>query len=70
MSVAVESMPAGLQPSAPRQLFATADPLMAEPFGVSADAQRFLFVRSGGSERVSVLLNWAAQAPDLERGRR
>jgi hypothetical protein len=29
-----------------------------------------LILRSGGSARVSVVLNWAAQVPDLARGRR
>jgi Tol biopolymer transport system component len=70
MSVATARTAAGLQPSVPRQLFAIADPLIAEPFGVAADAQRFVFLRSGGSARVSVVLNWAAQVPDLARGRR
>jgi serine/threonine-protein kinase len=57
----------GLQPLPPRRLFALDSTSLAGSFGVSSDAKRFLFIESG-DDRLSVVLNWAADAERLVRG--
>jgi Tol biopolymer transport system component len=52
----------GLEPSAPQQLFSITDPRILAPFGIASDGQRFIFVRSTGVDRVSLLPNWSAHA--------
>jgi Tol biopolymer transport system component len=59
-AVRLVKSPSGFEPSAPQQLFSITDPRILAPFGIASDGQRFIFVRSTGVDRVSVLLNWSA----------
>nr|MBA2260261.1 PD40 domain-containing protein [Acidobacteriota bacterium] len=60
MSVRLTEKAGQLEPSPPQRLFSIADPAMGLSFIVAPDAQRFLFARATGSDRVSVILNWAS----------
>lgn len=68
MAVTLSRTPTGLQPSTERRLFSLAHASVGGAFGVSADGNRFVFVRSS-AERLSVVLNWSPQAGDDQRGR-
>jgi serine/threonine protein kinase/Tol biopolymer transport system component len=59
-SVKLAKSGSGLEPSAPQELFSITDPRVLAPFAISADGQRFIFVRSSGNDRVSVVLDWSA----------
>ncbi|MEO6212358.1 MAG: protein kinase [Vicinamibacterales bacterium] len=59
MSVRLSEKDGTLEPSVPQRLFQILDPALNLSFVVAPDAQRFLFARATGSDRVSVILNWA-----------
>ena len=66
-TVSATSAASGVELSAPQQLFPISDPQLLNSFAISPDGQRFLFVRSAGNDRVSVILNWAAHLDELAR---
>jgi len=54
--------PAGIESANATQLFAFgADATMSTSYAVTRDGQHFLFTRSTGADRISVILNWASQ---------
>ncbi|CAN5855601.1 hypothetical protein BH24ACI5_BH24ACI5_14170 [soil metagenome] len=63
MSVRLQEKEGRLEPSTPARLFTLSDPALSTSFVVAADGQRFLFARATGSDRVSVILNWAQLVP-------
>jgi eukaryotic-like serine/threonine-protein kinase len=67
VSVKLAKTAAGFDLSAPQQLFPISDPQLLNSFAISPDGNRFLFVRSAGNDRVSVILNWAAHLDELAR---
>jgi Tol biopolymer transport system component len=64
-SVKLTRTGSGLQPSAPQQLFLVSDPRLLNAYAVSRDGQRFHFVRSGGNDGVSVVLNWPSYLDEM-----
>ena len=61
-SVKLTKTARGLEPSPPQQLFQFSDPRVLPHYAIAADGQRFIFLRSTGVDRVSVVLNWTALA--------
>jgi serine/threonine protein kinase len=68
-SVKLAKTPSGVELSAPQQLFSISDPQILNSYAISPDGQRFVFIRSAGSDRVSVILNWAAHLREAARSR-
>ena len=60
MSVRLTEKADQLQPGPPQRLFSIVDPAVSQTFVPALDSQRFLFTRAMGSDRVSVILNWAS----------
>jgi Tol biopolymer transport system component len=53
--------PMGIEATGATELFALgADPTISTSYAVAPDGQHFLFTRSTGTDRISVVLNWAA----------
>ena len=60
MSVRLSEKAGQLEPSPPQRLFSISDPALSQSFDAAPDAQRFLFTRATGNDRVSVILHWAS----------
>jgi serine/threonine-protein kinase len=69
LSVKLTKTASGFELSAPQQLFSIDDPQLLTSYALSPDGQRFVFVRTAGNDRVSVMLNWATHLGDLVRSR-
>jgi eukaryotic-like serine/threonine-protein kinase len=64
MSVRLTENGGVLETSTPQQLFSITDPALSLSFEAAPDGQRFLFTRALGSDRFSVILNWAKGLAD------
>jgi len=69
-SVKVRRTPAGIETLTPHQVVAIPASFHFQPYyAVSPDGQRFLFIRTLGDDRASVVLNWTSQLKPEDRRR-